>query len=74
MSDVVGSVVGTVIGVNAAKHYAHSALPDAPVIPEPPPREPRPHHSRRWVAARLRSTARGTRQLADRIDPACAAG
>ena len=45
---------------------ATSALPDAPVVADPAPREPR---LRVTIAAVLRASARRRTQLADRLDP-----
>jgi hypothetical protein len=49
------------LGVQQAREAAQSALPDAPVIPERPPRP---------AALRIR-TAGALHRLADRISPAC---
>jgi hypothetical protein len=43
-----------------------SALPDAPVVPEPPPRDSRVRSS---IAAFLLASARRRVRLAERIDP-----
>ncbi|MEV6276767.1 hypothetical protein [Nocardia sp. NPDC051832] len=53
--------------VNAVRAQANSALPDAPVRPDPPPRTP---HLRIRVAALLRASAQHTARLADRLDHA----
>ncbi|GAA3951529.1 hypothetical protein [Actinoplanes auranticolor] len=49
------------LGVQQAREAAHSALPDAPVIPDQPPR----------VGAFRVRTAGALHRLADRIGPAC---
>lgn len=54
------------IAVNAVRAQANSALPDAPVLPDPPPRESR---LRKHVAAFLRASAQRRARLADRLDP-----
>ena len=57
--------------VENARNLARSALPDAPVVAD----EPRRSHSGGDVQARvgavLRSAARRSLKLADRIDPVC---
>jgi hypothetical protein len=58
--------VAAVIAVKATKDYVRSALPDAPVVPEPPPRNPRVRSS---IAAFLRASAGRRARLADRVDP-----
>jgi hypothetical protein len=53
----------------AVKHVGElvtSALPDAPVVPDPAPREPR---LRVTIAAALRASARRRTRLANRLDP-----
>ncbi|GAB0108054.1 hypothetical protein JMUB6875_70570 [Nocardia sp. JMUB6875] len=57
------------IAVKAARAQSNSALPDAPVRPDPPPREPR---LRKHVAAFLRGSAQRQARLADRLDPCLA--
>jgi hypothetical protein len=47
------------IVVDAARHLVHSALPDAPVVAEEPPRVRRPR----------RTLARTLRSIADRLEP-----
>jgi hypothetical protein len=54
------------IAVRNTASVASSALPDAPVVPEPAPPEPR---LRAAFAAFLRASARRRARLADRIDP-----
>jgi hypothetical protein len=54
------------IAVNAMHEHAHSALPHAPVVPEPPPRDSRVRSS---IAAFLRASAKRRARLADRVDP-----
>jgi hypothetical protein len=49
---------GYVIGVRAAQHEMHSALPNAPVVPHRE-RRPRVRHA----------TARVLRRIADRVEP-----
>jgi hypothetical protein len=58
--------VAAVIAVKATKDCVRSALPDAPVVPEPPPRNPRVRSS---IAAFLRASAGRRARLADRVDP-----
>jgi hypothetical protein len=58
------------IAVRLTREQAESALPDAPVRPDPPPRR-RPSHpsnSRRLLASALRRLAAATVGLADRMD------
>jgi hypothetical protein len=54
------------IAVRNTVSVASSALPDAPVVPEPAPPEPR---LRAALATFLRASARRRARLADRIDP-----
>lgn len=54
------------IAVKSMRYHAESALPNAPVVPEPPPRESR---VRTAFAAFLRSSAQRRVRLADRLDP-----
>jgi hypothetical protein len=54
------------IAVSAVQAHVNSALPNAPVVPEPPPRESR---IRPAIAAFLRSSAQRRARLADRLDP-----
>ncbi|GAB2514827.1 hypothetical protein [Nocardia heshunensis] len=54
------------LAVKAARAQANSALPDAPVLPDPPSREAR---LRKHVAAFLRGSAQRRTRLADRLDP-----
>lgn len=54
------------IAVRNTASVAASALPDAPVVPEPTPPEPR---LRAALATFLRASARRRARLADRIDP-----
>lgn len=61
--------IGANLALEAMREIAHSALPDAPVVPDPPPRAPR---LRGAVAAFLRGSARRRSRLADRLDPICA--
>lgn len=57
--------------VAPSRRENHSAMPDAPVVPDPP------HVPRRAVAARvaavLRALARHELRFANRIDPICEA-
>jgi hypothetical protein len=55
--------IAAVIGVGASRSLARSALPDAPVVPDRPPRQLRLARSRRALAA-------GLRRAADRVAPA----
>ena len=57
--------------VENTRTLAHSALPDAPVIPDHPRPIRRTLDVRVRVSSLLRSTARRELRLADRIDPAC---
>jgi hypothetical protein len=54
------------IAVSNTAPLASSALPDAPVVPDPTPSEPR---LRAALATFLRASARRRARLADRIDP-----
>lgn len=56
------------ISNNAVEDLAGSALPGAPVLPDPPPRDSR---LRAVTAAFLRRSAQRRARLADRLDPAC---
>lgn len=49
------------IVADATRHLAHSALPDAPVVPDPE-KPPKAHRSRATLARTLRT-------LADRLEP-----
>jgi hypothetical protein len=55
----------------AVRSLSESALPGAPAMPDPEPRQPR---IRAGFAAFLRRSARRRSSLADRLDPACPAG
>ena len=54
------------IAVTAVQNHVNSALPNAPVVPDDPPRESR---TRIWIAAFLRASAERRARLADRVDP-----
>lgn len=54
------------IAVRNTIEIAASALPDGPVSPDPPPRQPR---LRIAIATLLRASAQRRARLADRIDP-----
>jgi hypothetical protein len=54
------------IAVRTISDVAGSARPDAPVVPDPPPRTSR---VRMTVVALLRASARRRGRLADRLDP-----
>jgi hypothetical protein len=54
------------IAVSAVQSHVNSALPNAPIVPDEPPRESR---TRTWIAAFLRASARRRARLADRLDP-----
>ena len=54
------------LAVNAVRDHAGSARPNAPVVPDPAPRESRP---RIQFAALLRASAQRRARLADRLDP-----
>jgi hypothetical protein len=58
------------IAVRLTREQAESALPDAPVALDPPPRRRRsePSTSRRLFATGLRRVAAVSRGLADRMD------
>jgi hypothetical protein len=55
----------------AVRSLSESALPGAPAMPDPGPREPR---IRAGFAAFLRRSAQRRSNLADRLDPACPGG
>jgi hypothetical protein len=61
MEPIFGSLV-----VSVTQDHVQSALPNAPVVPDPPPHEPR---IRPAIAAFLRSSAQRRARLADRLDP-----
>jgi hypothetical protein len=61
MEPIAASIV-----VAVTQDHVHSALPNAPVLPDPPPRESR---IRPAIAAFLRSSAQRRARLADRLDP-----
>jgi hypothetical protein len=63
------------IAVRLTRERAESALPDAPVRPDPPPRRRRsaPATSRRLFATGLRRVAAASGGLADRMDRAVGA-
>ena len=54
------------IAIRNTAPLALSALPNAPIVPEPAPTEPR---LRAALATFLRASARRRARLADRIDP-----
>jgi len=54
------------LAVSAARNTATSALPNAPVLPDPPPQQRR---LRSALAAFLRASARRQVRLADRLEP-----
>jgi hypothetical protein len=56
------------IAARAVRNLAGSALPDAPALPDP---EPRNSRIRAGSAAFLRRSAQRRSRLADRLDPAC---
>ena len=56
-------------GIEKTRSLARSALPDAPVVPDEPPRLRRKLEIRTRAGAMLRATARHELKLADRIDP-----
>jgi hypothetical protein len=56
---------GIILAVSTARRHVLSARPDAPVVPEPPPRTGRVDPARRGAAAVLR-------RLADRVEPRAA--
>lgn len=58
--------VASEIVVRNTTEIAASALPGAPVLPDPPPRQPR---LRIAIAGFLRASAQRRTRLADRIDP-----
>lgn len=53
--------------VAPARRENHSAMPDAPVVPDPPRRRP----VASLVATVLRALARHELRMANRIDPVC---
>lgn len=57
-------------GVDATRRVALSALPNAPVVAEADAPAGR---TRSWTAGRLHAFAQATHQLANRVDPVCAA-
>ena len=59
-------------GVRQAHELSRSALPDAPVVDDRESAHAPLLSVRTWSAARLRSMARGTDHLANRVDAACA--
>jgi hypothetical protein len=58
----------TTTAVENTRSLAQSALPDAPVVPDPPAR---PATVRARLSEALRTAARHELRLADRIDPRC---
>ena len=56
--------------IEKTRQLAHSALPDAPVVPDQPRRPRRAASLRARTGAVLRSAARRALKLADRLDPA----
>ncbi len=54
------------IAINAVSDQANSARPNAPIVADEPPREPR---IRTGMAAFLRASAQRRVRLADRLDP-----
>ena len=60
---------GMIVAVAVTRHHVLSALPDAPVVPEPPPRL-RPSESVRRADPARRAAAGVLRRLADRVEPA----
>ena len=58
--------IGAHFAIKAMRDHAHSALPHAPVRPDPPPRDSRVRSS---LAAFLRASARRRVRLAERLDP-----
>jgi hypothetical protein len=64
--------VGFDVALRNTEGEATSAFPQAPVVPHAVAAEARPVRStRQWAAQRLRTAARGTYHLADRVDPVC---
>lgn len=64
--------MGSIIAVRAARDLARSALPGAPTVPDPPPRQRRAAKRARTRAATfLRASAHRRARLAERLDPAC---
>jgi hypothetical protein len=60
--------IASYIATHAVRDLTQSALPGAPVVPDP---EPRSSRIRAGFAAFLRSSAQRRTRLADRLDPAC---
>jgi len=58
------------IAVRLTREQAQSALPDAPVVPDPPrmPRREKVSRSQRIIAGALRGLAARSSGLADRLD------
>jgi hypothetical protein len=55
---------GLLLAVNAVNTHVLSARPNAPVVPDPPPRPGRAAPVRRATAGLLR-------RLADQVEPSC---
>ena len=54
---------GSILGLGLTRQHVLSARPDAPVVPERPPRaQPAPGHTRRAMASMLR-------RFANRLEP-----
>ena len=62
--------IGFDVALRNAEGAATSAMPDAPVVEDDTVTRP-VRSSRQWAAQRLRTAARGTYHLADRVDPVC---
>jgi hypothetical protein len=58
-------------GVRHSHELSRSALPDAPVVDDRVTASAPVRLMRSWSATGLRTMARGTDHLANRVDPAC---
>ena len=63
--------VGFDVALRNAEGEATSAFPEAPVVPHAVAATRPVRSTRQWAAQQLRTAARGTYHLADRVDPVC---